>query len=84
MTGSTFKTQGFALCTPGGTILGYSYRETAAKAISALWDQSQPVQRILWEERRTEGWSVVPVVAHMERLAPLTIRVVAREGRLAS
>lgn len=42
-------TQGYALVTPGGSIMGHTYRETAEAAIATVFDLANPFERSIYE-----------------------------------
>jgi hypothetical protein len=57
-------TQGYALCSPAGVILGHSYRSTDAAAIESVF--SNPEYRDeFWTAAQAEGWSVKFVYARI-------------------
>lgn len=48
---------GFALCTPSGILLGKSYRETPEAAIDTMF--TDPVHRDeFWQRAQAHGWTV--------------------------
>lgn len=53
-------TEGYALCTAGGQILGSSYRRTKAEAISTAFETEEQ-----WEAYRSQGWTVEHVYARV-------------------
>lgn len=52
-------TQGFAICTPRGSLLGHSYRATEAEAIAAAFGSD------LWPQFLNEGYTVQSVFARI-------------------
>jgi hypothetical protein len=58
-------TKGFAVCTPDGSVLGRTYRETADEALSVIVPQNEG-GRQFWSEKQNAGWSVRPVVAFID------------------
>lgn len=57
--------QGYALCTASGSLLGHTYRSTEAGAIEAAFPSSDPASAAAWAERQTLGWTVEHVYAHV-------------------
>lgn len=57
-------TEGYALCTPGGTLLGHTYRQTENDAILTLFPVSERGYE-LWASARRDGWSVKHVYARI-------------------
>lgn len=55
-------TQGYALVTPSGSIMGHTYRETAEAAIATVFDLANPVQREMFEG---DGYTVQHVYARI-------------------
>lgn len=56
--------QGYALCTPKGTILGHSYRKTEAEAIASVFENPEH-RDAFWVAAQAEGWSVQFVYARV-------------------
>jgi hypothetical protein len=57
--------QGYALCNAAGTLLGYTYRATAAEAIEASFPSSDPASDARWAEHQALGWTVEHVFARI-------------------
>jgi hypothetical protein len=57
-------TEGFALCTPGGTLLGHTYRQAPEDAISALFPDPRQAPDT-WSLRKVDGWTVEHVYARI-------------------
>ena len=62
---STSLSQGFALCTAEGTLLGHTYRATADDAVASVFALNEPMGAKLWAERQALGWSVQQVYARI-------------------
>ncbi|WP_234902113.1 hypothetical protein [Agrobacterium vitis] len=63
MTSGTYS-QGYALCTATGVLLGHSYRATEAEAIASVF--VNPVHRdAFWQAAQAEGMTVQFVYAHI-------------------
>lgn len=56
--------QGYALCTPKGTLLGHSYRATSDEAVAAVFDNEEHREEF-WAAAQAEGWSVQFVYARI-------------------
>lgn len=56
--------EGYALCTPGGTILGHTYRQTENDAIVALFPLNERGYE-LWANAQADGWSAEHVYARI-------------------
>ncbi|TCT37447.1 hypothetical protein [Martelella mediterranea] len=55
------SSQGFALVTPAGTVLGHSYRASSDAAVESVFAGTPG----LWAEKQKEGWQVLPVYARI-------------------
>ncbi len=57
-------TQGYALCSPLGVLLGHSYRKTEAEAIASVYE-NPGYRDQFWAEATAEGWTVQFVYARI-------------------
>jgi hypothetical protein len=57
-------TEGYALCTPGGTILGHTYRDREEDAIASLFTAPQQ-DPDAWALKQAEGWTAEHVYARI-------------------
>jgi len=57
-------TEGYALCTPGGTLLGHTYRKTPWEAIAVVYADVEH-RDDLWRIARGAGWTVEHVYARI-------------------
>lgn len=57
-------TQGFAVVTPRGSILGHTYRRTTDEAIAAIVGNLGRVEQV-WPGFEADGYTVVPVYARI-------------------
>ncbi|TCT37678.1 hypothetical protein EDC90_101768 [Martelella mediterranea] len=55
------STQGYALVSPDGAVLGHSYRATSNEAIESMFSEGADQ----WSERQNEGWQVMLVYARI-------------------
>jgi len=55
-------TQGYAVVTPKGSILGHTYRETADAAIATIFDLTKPAEKAMFEG---DGYTVQFVYARI-------------------
>lgn len=55
------STQGFALVSPDGTVLGHSYRATSDEAIESMFSEGADQ----WSKKQKEGWQVMLVYARI-------------------
>lgn len=56
--------QGYALCSPKGTLLGHSYRPTESEAIGTYFTNPESRDEY-WEAAKAEGWTVQFVYARV-------------------
>ncbi|MBB4955585.1 hypothetical protein H4S14_003624 [Agrobacterium vitis] len=56
--------QGYALCTAAGVLLGHSFRATEAKAIASVF-QNPDHRDAFWQAAQAEGMTVQFVYAHI-------------------
>ena len=61
---SVSYSQGYALCTAGGVLLGHSYRATEAEAIASVF-QNPVYREAFWREAQAEGMTVQFVYARV-------------------
>lgn len=57
-------TEGYALCTPGGTLLGHTYRQTENDAIVTLFPVNERSYE-LWANAQRDGWTIEHVYARI-------------------
>ncbi|BCH63703.1 hypothetical protein RvVAT039_09190 [Agrobacterium vitis] len=60
----SFYSQGYALCTAGGVLLGHSYRATEAEAIASVF-QNPDNRDAFWRAAQADGMTVQFVYAHI-------------------
>jgi hypothetical protein len=57
-------TEGYALCSPRGTLLGHSYRQTEDEAVASVF--TNPDHRdAFWKAAQEDGWTVRLVYARI-------------------
>jgi hypothetical protein len=57
-------TQGYALCSPMGVLLGHSYRKTEEEAVACVFDNPEH-RAAFWKQAQVDGWSVQFVYARI-------------------
>ncbi len=60
----TSFSQGYALCSPKGTLLGHSYRATEAEAVASVFTNAE-FRDQFWEAAKAEGWTTQFVYARV-------------------